>query len=79
MKLESDVDNESKRIQALQSDQFKDNEPLVVKNLLKTYRKNKKSFIAVNKLNFGIKESTCFGLLGLNGAGKTTRELNMNL
>jgi ABC-type uncharacterized transport system ATPase subunit len=47
-----------------------------VKNLLKKFRKSKRSFIAVNKLNFGIKNSTCFGLLGLNGAGKTTREAN---
>jgi ABC-type multidrug transport system ATPase subunit len=28
-------------------------------------------FIAVNHLSFGVQRKECFGLLGLNGAGKT--------
>jgi ABC-type multidrug transport system ATPase subunit len=53
-------------------DQLIKSEPLVVKNLIKNYRRGSKLFCAVNRLNFGIKKGECFGLLGLNGAGKTT-------
>ena len=36
------------------------------------FKRNGRSFIAVNNLNFGVRPAECFGLLGLNGAGKTT-------
>ena len=32
----------------------------------------KQKFTAVNDLSFGVKNGECFGLLGVNGAGKTT-------
>ena len=35
------------------------------------YIKKKEKFIAVNHLGFGVQKKECFGLLGLNGAGKT--------
>lgn len=41
---------------------------LVAKNLSRYYKK----FRAVNNLSIGIKHSECFGLLGINGAGKTS-------
>jgi ATP-binding cassette subfamily A (ABC1) protein 3 len=41
---------------------------LVVEGLRKTF----KGFVAVDKLNFGVHHGECFGLLGVNGAGKTT-------
>ena len=31
-----------------------------------------RSFLAVNSLSLGISQNECFGLLGVNGAGKTT-------
>ena len=48
-----------------------------VKNLRKIYSNGccssqKDDVIAIKNLNFGIKPGECFGLLGLNGAGKTS-------
>jgi ABC-type multidrug transport system ATPase subunit len=34
-------------------------------------KKTKENFTAVNHLSFGVQQKECFGLLGLNGAGKT--------
>lgn len=34
--------------------------------------KEKVPLLAVNKVSFVVKEKECFGLLGLNGAGKTS-------
>ncbi len=48
------------------------NEPLIVKDLVKEFKKGKKKFLAVNHLSFGISPNECFGFLGSNGAGKTT-------
>lgn len=48
------------------------NEPILVDNLVKVYKKGLKNFFAVDQLSFGVATSECFGLLGLNGAGKTT-------
>ncbi|XP_031208514.1 ATP-binding cassette sub-family A member 17 isoform X2 [Mastomys coucha] len=45
--------------------------PLVVKEVSKVY-KEKVPLLAVNKVSFVVKEKECFGLLGLNGAGKTS-------
>ncbi|XP_055623835.1 phospholipid-transporting ATPase ABCA3-like [Toxorhynchites rutilus septentrionalis] len=41
---------------------------LVLKNLSKYYNK----FRAVNRISVGVRHSECFGLLGINGAGKTS-------
>uniref|UniRef100_A0A182WCA7 ABC transporter domain-containing protein n=1 Tax=Anopheles minimus TaxID=112268 RepID=A0A182WCA7_9DIPT len=41
---------------------------LVLKELSKSYGK----FVAVSKLSVGVRHSECFGLLGINGAGKTS-------
>uniref|UniRef100_A0A8D2J684 P-type phospholipid transporter n=1 Tax=Varanus komodoensis TaxID=61221 RepID=A0A8D2J684_VARKO len=43
---------------------------LVLKDLTKVYRKTKKP--AVDRLCLGIPAGECFGLLGVNGAGKTS-------
>lgn len=42
--------------------------PLLVNNLYKSYG----SKPAVCGLNFAVKKQECFGLLGVNGAGKTS-------
>ncbi|XP_026317820.1 ATP-binding cassette sub-family A member 1-like [Hyposmocoma kahamanoa] len=41
---------------------------LVCKDLTKYY----KHFLAVNRLTFAVRNGECFGLLGINGAGKTS-------
>ncbi|XP_072932013.1 phospholipid-transporting ATPase ABCA3-like [Epargyreus clarus] len=41
---------------------------LVCKNLTKYYG----NLLAVNRLSFAVREGECFGLLGINGAGKTS-------
>uniref|UniRef100_A0A8C0WAN4 ABC transporter domain-containing protein n=1 Tax=Castor canadensis TaxID=51338 RepID=A0A8C0WAN4_CASCN len=45
--------------------------PLVVKDMSKLYTK-KVPLLAVNQLSFTVQAKECFGLLGLNGAGKTS-------
>ncbi|KAL1779811.1 ATP-binding cassette sub-family A member 17 isoform X1 [Sigmodon hispidus] len=44
--------------------------PLIVKEVSKVYKEV--SVLAVNKVSFTVEEKECFGLLGLNGAGKTS-------
>jgi ABC-type multidrug transport system ATPase subunit len=61
---------ESLRIENSNINELVKNEPLVVKNLKKEFHKNRIAFMAVNNISFGIKSNECFGLLGLNGAGK---------
>ncbi|XP_038184150.1 ATP-binding cassette sub-family A member 17-like [Arvicola amphibius] len=45
--------------------------PLIVKEVSKVYN-GKVPLQAVNKVYFTVEEKECFGLLGLNGAGKTS-------
>ena len=45
---------------------------LLVEDLFKQFGSRRNRFTAVNGLNFGVKQGECFGLLGVNGAGKTT-------
>ncbi|BES88376.1 Hypothetical protein NTJ_01182 [Nesidiocoris tenuis] len=66
MNLDGDVDNERERILNLGG---KD-EVLVLKCLTKVYKSRK--HIAVNQLCLGVGKGQCFGLIGLNGAGKTS-------
>ena len=45
-------------------------ETVVLKNIVKSYGKEKK--IAVNDVSFSVDEGELFGLIGPDGAGKTT-------
>ena len=49
---------------------------LRLKNIQKIYKKGyfcwKKNIVGIKNLNFCVEPNECFGLLGLNGAGKTT-------
>jgi ABC-type multidrug transport system ATPase subunit len=47
-------------------------ERIVARNLTKKFAKDGKWFNAVTHLSFGVQAGECFGLLGLNGAGKTS-------
>ncbi|XP_062542051.1 phospholipid-transporting ATPase ABCA3-like [Armigeres subalbatus] len=67
MDEDSDVSAEKARVQAM-SPIERNQYNLVIKGLTKYY----KSFQAVNNLSVAIDRSECFGLLGVNGAGKTS-------
>lgn len=45
---------------------------LLVQGLKKIYFKSRKPFVAVDDVNVSVKAGQCFGLLGVNGAGKST-------
>ncbi|KAI3383034.1 hypothetical protein SNEBB_006888 [Seison nebaliae] len=73
-----DVQNEKKKVQdyldnrASGNDQSVSSNPhyvVVLDNVTKVFKGN---FIAVYPLTLGIQKSECFGLLGVNGAGKST-------
>jgi len=67
---DEDVMAEEERVQRLADEQATSNKAVVlVKGLAKTYRNN---FAAVRPLSFGVGRGQCFGLLGINGAGKTS-------
>ena len=63
--LDEDVATEVDRIQSGEGN----NDLIVVNNLTKIYDGGK---LAVDHLTFGIPAGECFGLLGINGAGKTS-------
>ncbi|XP_072454230.1 ATP-binding cassette sub-family A member 13 [Notamacropus eugenii] len=48
------------------------NDILVLRNLRKSYQGFGKRSFAVNDISLGIPKGECFGLLGVNGAGKST-------
>lgn len=50
----------------------RDNTVLLVRGLTKVYLKKMSLFFAVKDINFAVKSGECFGLLGVNGAGKST-------
>lgn len=62
-----DVKNEKEKVNNMEVSVYNDYS-LVLKNVSKYY----KDFLAVNQLCIGIKPGECFGLLGVNGAGKTS-------
>lgn len=62
-----DVKREQDRVHGLTTGEIKHTN-IVVKDVTKYYG----SFLAVKKVNLAIDHSECFGLLGANGAGKTT-------
>ncbi|XP_044534952.1 phospholipid-transporting ATPase ABCA3-like [Gracilinanus agilis] len=69
---DEDVANEKKKIQECPSHMLSAlNSPLVVKDLVKVYFKWI-PVLAVDRLSFAIQKGECFGLLGFNGAGKTS-------
>lgn len=72
MKLEEDVEIEQERIKNANIKELTTHEPLVVRDLVRQFRKGGKKFLAVSSISFGISPNECFGFLGSNGAGKTT-------
>lgn len=65
--LDDDVQAEVRKVQSLSPlDREKSN--LVVEGLTKFYKK----LVAVNQIHLSVNSSECFGLLGVNGAGKTS-------
>jgi ATP-binding cassette, subfamily A (ABC1), member 3 len=65
--VDNDVQNEKEKISSLKPQDIQQFN-LVMKDLSRNY----KSFKAVNKLCLAIKTHECFGLIGINGAGKTS-------
>ncbi|XP_063704504.1 phospholipid-transporting ATPase ABCA3-like [Culicoides brevitarsis] len=65
--MDADVKMEKAKIKGLTQAEIKDYN-LVMKDVTKYY----KDFLAVNQLCVGVNHSECFGLLGVNGAGKTS-------
>jgi ATP-binding cassette subfamily A (ABC1) protein 3 len=69
--IDADVLAEDRRVNS--STYLQDNnDVLVTRNLEKVYNTRTGTLVAVNGLNLGIQPGQCFGLLGVNGAGKTT-------
>ena len=69
--IDADVYAEDQRVNS--STYLEDNnDVLVTRNLEKVYNTRTGTLVAVDGLNLGIKAGQCFGLLGVNGAGKTT-------
>ncbi|CAL8096130.1 unnamed protein product [Orchesella dallaii] len=65
---DSDVLAENNRIRSTNLTDLYQSNNLVLRNLTKYYS----NFLAVDRVNLGVKKGECFGLLGINGAGKTT-------
>ncbi|XP_043856125.1 phospholipid-transporting ATPase ABCA3-like [Dromiciops gliroides] len=68
---DEDVENERERILTSLQELLQDT-PLVAKELTKVYSHRKKTILAVNRISFTVQKGECFGLLGFNGAGKTS-------
>ena len=68
--LDEDVLGERQRVESLMRDWHQKSDVLLVHNLYKQF--GNRGLVAVNNLTFGVKNGECFGLLGVNGAGKTT-------
>ncbi|XP_050097899.1 phospholipid-transporting ATPase ABCA3-like [Anopheles aquasalis] len=70
---DSDVTEERARVQRLCDDRIPETDPpealLVLRDLSKRYGF---TLMAVNRLTFAVGARECFGLLGVNGAGKTS-------
>lgn len=65
--IDHDVLDEKNRVSAMGSSEI-ENGNLILQNLTKSYGKN----LAVNQLCLAVDAAECFGLLGINGAGKTS-------
>ncbi|XP_013169469.1 PREDICTED: ATP-binding cassette sub-family A member 1 [Papilio xuthus] len=66
-KEDSDVAEERSLVQKMTRPEIAQHS-LVCRDLTKFY----KDFLAVNRLSFAVHKGECFGLLGVNGAGKTS-------
>ncbi|KAK9875049.1 hypothetical protein WA026_005851 [Henosepilachna vigintioctopunctata] len=66
--MDEDVRKEYDFVHSTSLNQLKSQNILVLKDLVKKYKK----VTAVNGLNLTVKKFECFGLLGVNGAGKTS-------
>ncbi|XP_072041416.1 phospholipid-transporting ATPase ABCA3-like [Amphiura filiformis] len=71
---DEDVAAERKRITTLPMSQLEQDNMLIVKNLRKVYslRGMRGNLLAVEDICVGVPQGECFGLLGINGAGKTS-------
>lgn len=65
--IDDDVLTETEKIKKMNQSQLRDGN-LVLNGLSKLYKNN----LAVNQLHLGVDNAECFGLLGINGAGKTS-------
>ncbi|KAG8175444.1 hypothetical protein JTE90_026867 [Oedothorax gibbosus] len=65
---DDDVGSERSAIQNIQLHRLFQSHHLVIKEVSKKYG----PFLAVDRLSFGVRKGECFGLLGSNGAGKTS-------
>ncbi|XP_031807821.1 ATP-binding cassette sub-family A member 2 isoform X3 [Sarcophilus harrisii] len=69
--IEDDVDVAIERQRVLRGDA--DNDMVKIENLTKVYKSRKIGrILAVDRLCVGVRPGECFGLLGVNGAGKTS-------
>jgi ABC-type multidrug transport system ATPase subunit len=69
--IDDDVLAEQRRV-ATDAAGIAQSEILVVKDLHKTYTGRHRFTRAVRGLSFGVPPGECFGLLGVNGAGKSS-------
>lgn len=67
-KPNSEVEDEKSLARILVREKKLDEYAIIVSNLKKNYN----DFSAVNGIDFAVKKGECFGLLGINGAGKTS-------
>uniref|UniRef100_A0A8C5Z6R0 ATP-binding cassette sub-family A member 3-like n=1 Tax=Marmota marmota marmota TaxID=9994 RepID=A0A8C5Z6R0_MARMA len=67
---DQDVEEEAKTVRTY-LETLQKTHPLIVKEVSKVYIK-KVPLLAVNKVSFTAQAKECFGLLGINGAGKTS-------
>uniref|UniRef100_A0A667HZH5 ABC transporter domain-containing protein n=1 Tax=Lynx canadensis TaxID=61383 RepID=A0A667HZH5_LYNCA len=67
---DQDVQEEAKTVQTSLK-KLREENPLVLKDVSKVYGR-KVPLLAVNKVSFAAQAEECFGLLGVNGAGKTS-------
>ncbi len=65
---DDDVADERRRINTTPLSTLQASDSLILQELTKHYG----SLLAVDKLSLGITHGDCFGLLGINGAGKTS-------
>jgi len=70
--VKEDVRQEKERVTHLMQSGGPTEGSVVCSHISKVYTKTTGPFVAVKDLCFAIKKGECFGLLGKNGAGKTT-------